>query len=100
MTRTLTLLATAGVLAALSGPALAEIDAGALTCQQFTDMDAATRSEATNAVMSFVMDAANTKTSAAAAVIISDMEADEVHSRIDAVCQNQAVGITVISVLQ
>jgi hypothetical protein len=87
--------------AGLSMPAMAQqIDAGMLTCEAYLAMDAAGKTESTNAVMTYVNDAANSTTTAAAAEIIKGMDDIAVQQAIDSVCVGAAVGITVPMALE
>jgi hypothetical protein len=87
--------------AGLSMPAMAQqIDAGLLTCEVYLAMDAAGKAEATNAVTSFVKDAANASTTAAAAEGINGMDEMAVQQAINSACVGAAAGITVPMALQ
>jgi hypothetical protein len=85
----------------LGMPALAQqIDAGTLTCEAFLAMDAGGKAEATNAVTSYVSDAANAGTTAAAAEVIKGMDEMATQQAIDAACGGAAPGMTVPMALQ
>ena len=85
----------------LALPAAAQqIDAGALTCEAFLAMDAGGKAEATNAVTTYVADAANADTTAAAAEVISGMDDMETQRAIDAACVGAAPGMTVPMALE
>ena len=87
--------------AGLSMPAMAQqINAGMLTCEAYLAMDAAGKTESTNAVMTYVNDAANASTTAAAAEIIKGMDDIAVQQAIDAACAGAAAGITVPMALE
>ena len=87
--------------AGLSMPAMAQqIDAGMLTCETYLAMDAAGKAEATNAVTSYVNDAANASTTAAAAEVITGMDEVAVQQALDAACAGAAAGTTVPMALQ
>ena len=87
--------------AGLSMPAMAQqIDAGLLTCEAYLAMDAAGKTESTNAVMTYVNDAANASTTAAAAEVITGMDEVAVQQALDAACAGAAAGTTVPMALQ
>lgn len=87
--------------AGLSMPAMAQqIDAGLLTCDAYLAMDAAGKTESTNAVMTYVNDAANAMTTAAAAEIIKGMDDIAVQQAIDSACVGAVAGITVPMALE
>jgi hypothetical protein len=87
--------------AGLSMPAMAQqIDAGMLTCEAYLAMDAAGKTEATNAVTSYVKDAANALTTAAAAELIKAMDDITVQQAIDSACVGAVPGITVPMALE
>jgi hypothetical protein len=81
-------------------PALAQMDVATMTCGAYYAMDAAGRTEATNAIMNFVKDTANAGTVAAAAQLMGDMPAAEVQPLIDKACEGQTVDTSLISVLK
>jgi hypothetical protein len=87
--------------AGLSMPAMAQqIDAGLLTCEAYLAMDAAGKTEATNAVTTYVKDAANASTTAAAAELINGMDDTAVQQALDAACVGAVPGITVPMALE
>ena len=87
--------------AGLSTPAMArQIDAGMLTCEACLAMDAGGKTEATNAVTTYVKDAANASTTAAAAERIKTMDDITVQQAIDSACVGAVAGITVPMALQ
>jgi hypothetical protein len=86
--------------AGLSAPALAQIDAGALTCEAFLALDAGGKVEASNAVSSYVADAANAATTAAAAEMMKGMDATQAQQAIESACNGAAAGTTVPMALQ
>jgi hypothetical protein len=85
----------------LSTPAMAQqIDAGLLTCEACLAMDAADKAEATNAVISYVKDAANASTTGAAADLVKKMDGTAVHGAIDSACVGAVAGMTVPMALE
>ena len=84
----------------LSTPALAQMDAGALTCEAFLALDAGAKVEASNAVTTYVADAANASTTAAAAEMVKGMDATQVQQAIESACVGATAGITVPMALQ
>jgi hypothetical protein len=86
--------------AGLSAPALAQIDAGVLTCEAFLALDAGGKIEATNAVMNYVADAANASSTAAAAQMMEGMDATQAQQAIESVCVGATAGITVPMALE
>ncbi len=88
------------VVAGLSAPALAQIDAGALTCEAFLALDAGAKVEATNAVTTYVAEAANAESTAAAAEMLNGMDATQAQQAIESACVGATAGITVPMALQ
>ena len=98
--KTVSVIAGLLVGAGLSAPALAQIDAGALTCEAFLALDAGGKVEASNAVTSFVTDAANAESTAAAAEMMKGMDATQAQQAIESACVGATAGITVPMALQ
>ena len=90
----------AALLAGGAMPALAQMDVAGMTCGAYYAMDAAGRTEATNAIMNFVKDTANAATAGAAAQLMGEMPAAEVQPLIDKACEGQTVDTNLISVLK
>jgi hypothetical protein len=93
-------LAAATILAGAAMPAFAQMDVAAMTCGAYYDMDAAGRTEATNAIMNFVKDTANAAVAGTAAGLMGEMPAAEVQPLIDKACEGQTVDTNLISVLK
>lgn len=88
---------TAGV----AMPVLAQqMEPATLTCEAYLAMDAGQKNEATNAVTSYVNDAANAETSAAAAEVIKGMDETAAQQALDAACVGAVAGTTVPMALQ
>lgn len=98
--KTLNLAAAALFAAALSGPALAQMDAGAMTCGDFYGMDDAGKADALNAITNFVNDAANSAVAAVAQAAIAGMDTAGVQQRIDTGCEGQPVDTNLISTIK
>jgi hypothetical protein len=88
------------VVAGLSAPALAQMDAGALTCAAFLALDAGAKGAATNAVTISVADAATAESTAAAAEMPSGMDATQAPQAVESACRGATAGITVPMALQ
>lgn len=94
------IVAAGAIVAGLSLPAAADINAGKLTCDQFMAMGPNGQIEARNALTIFVNDSANVDVAAAAAAIIAGLSDADLNSRIDAACVDSKMSETVVSVLQ
>jgi isopentenyl diphosphate isomerase/L-lactate dehydrogenase-like FMN-dependent dehydrogenase len=89
-------LALAALLAGGALPALAEIDAGAMTCGVYMAMDAAGRATAANALQTYAMNPANAATATAADEQLHGLSTVEVQSMIDAHCQGRTADTNII----
>jgi hypothetical protein len=98
--RTVSVIAGLLVGAGLSAPALAQIDAGVLTCEAFLALDAGAKVEATNAVTTYVADAANAASTAAAAEMLKGMDETQALQAIESACVGATAGITVPMALE
>jgi hypothetical protein len=92
--------AAAALTLAAAAPALAQVDAGTLTCGAFYALDSAGQAEAQNAIMNFVKDTANAATVGTAAQTMADMSDAEARAQIDKSCEGQTVDTNLISVLK
>jgi hypothetical protein len=97
---TFKLIGAAVLAAAFAGPALAQMDAGAMTCGDFYGMDDAGKAEALNAVTNFVNDAANSAVAAVAQAAIAGMDPAGVQQRVDVGCEGQPVDTNLISTIK
>jgi hypothetical protein len=87
--------------AGLSLPAFArQREAGALTNETFPASGAAFKAEALNAVRSYVTDAANAESTAAAAEMMKGMDATQAQQAIESACVGATAGTTVPMALQ
>lgn len=97
---TLKLIGAAVLAAAFAGPALAQMDAGAMTCGDFYGMDDAGKADALNAITNFVNDAANASVAAVAQAAIAGLDTAGVQQRIDVGCEGQPVDTNLISTIK
>lgn len=100
MNRIIQTIGAAALLAATAIPALAQIDAGALTCGDWVGMDTAGKLEATNAITNFVNDVTNSEIASLAATSIKGLPIEEVNKVIDSSCMDKDVTMTVVSAMK
>jgi hypothetical protein len=90
----------AALVASTAFPALAQMDAGAMTCGDFYGMDDAGRADALNAITNFINDTANSAVAAVAQTAITGMDSAGVQQLIDVGCEGQAVDTNLISTIK
>lgn len=100
MTKFFKVVAAAALFVGGAVPAMAQMDVAGMTCGAFFGMDAAGRTEGTNAVLDFVKDSGNAAAAGTAASTLATATEAEALKAIEVACEGQPVETNLLSVLK